>query len=86
MDPIPDDGKKGSAKANRNWILLGVLGWGLTVFLITTAWDFHDFPGLLRSGPYSLLKLFFRLAVFLVLGYLLGLRMSRGTRRRIPPS
>jgi hypothetical protein len=68
------------AKGRKHFIIYtGVLGWGLSVFVITTIWGWYDdyrwhFPTdgtLLRESVHSVV----RLAIFLTLGYFFGARM-----------
>jgi hypothetical protein len=60
---------------------LGVFGWGLTVFVITTALDYYQRPGLFLPNASRLSRILFRLTIWLTTGYFWGLWMVRNLRK-----
>jgi hypothetical protein len=74
MEPLSSsDERKDIAKAKRKWILLRGFGWGLTVFVITTALDYYGDPALYTLNARGLSRILFRLTTWLAGGYLLSL-------------
>ena len=82
MEPLPNhDEQDPIAKAKRRWILLGVFGFGLAMFISTTALDYHDRPGLFVFNARGISRILGHLAIWLTGGYFWGLWMSRYVRK-----
>jgi hypothetical protein len=79
QEPLTDDEQKVIAKVKRRWTLVGVFGFGLTMFVATTALDIYH-----RREPFALnvADLLFNLALWLTLGYAWSLGMWRYSRKR----
>jgi hypothetical protein len=89
MEPALDDEQKVIAKARRHWTLVGVFGFGLTMFVATTVLDSHHGPGLFVFKSPGLSTILFNLVLWLALGYVWSLGMWRYDRKRLrksPPS
>jgi len=84
MEPLSSgDEHKVIAKAKRRWILLGILGFGLTMFVTTTAFDYYQRPGLFFFDTRGFYRILFDLALWLTLGYFWGLGMSKYFCKRL---
>jgi hypothetical protein len=76
----PDE-QKVEAKSKRAWLLLGVFGFGLSMFVARVVLDFHQDSTRARSDYYSFSGFAGRLAPWLAIGYFWGYWMWRHTKR-----
>lgn len=76
MDPIlSEDEQSVRARLKRKWLLLGVFGWGLTMFVTMVGSDYLKRPRMFPFNIFGFSKVLFGLIIWLAGGYFWGLWM-----------
>jgi hypothetical protein len=83
MEPLPNsEEQRLQAKLKRKWVMRGILGWGLLMFVVMTGLDYRENPRFFPHNTVGLAKIALSLMIWLTAGYFWGLWMWRSAKRR----